>query len=190
MRKILLVCQLLAVAGMFWGCGGQGQTVSSEPACLSDSSVEEAMAAAETVLTKMRFEIEKYDLDARYIRTRPLSGSQFFQFGRQDNASASAAAQANLHSLRRVAELEFSTKGAAACVQCRVQVLRLSIPEQPIEGMGRMAGSFTKSGGTLQTLTVEPKTQETMEWLDAGSDPSLERRIVERIENAIQKRTR
>jgi hypothetical protein len=161
--------------------------MSDEPVCFSNSSVESAMEAAQAVLTGMHFEIEKYDLDARYIRTRPLSGAQFFEVWRQDNASASATAQANLYSLRRIAELDFTTQGAATCVQCRVGVQRLSMPEEPIEGMGRVAGSITESGSSLQTLEVDPGKLEKIEWLDAGGDPSLERRILERIEKRIQK---
>ena len=161
--------------------------VSDDPVCLSNTLTPQAMEAAQAVLLKMHFEIEKYDTDARYIRTRPLSGGQFFEVWRQDNASASSAAQANLYSLRRIVELDFTPQNTTTCVQCRVQVLRLSIPERPIEGATRMGGTYTESSSRYQTLEVDRHKQAQIEWTDAGPDHDLQRKILKLIQRDIEK---
>ena len=145
------------------------------------------MDAARTVLEKMRFELEKDDPQAHYMRTRPLSGAQFFEFWRHDNASALSAAQANLHSIRRIVELQFTPENMTTCIQCSVQVLRLSMPEQPLEGTGRRGGIYTESNSREQTLEVDSDKRKQIEWLDAGTDASLEQKILTMIQEQIQK---
>lgn len=180
---------LLLAVWMIGGCAGIEKRASSVPLCLAGGSIEQTMQAAQKVLRKMHFEIEKYDNDARYIRTRPLTAGQFFEIWRQDNASASAAAEANMQSLRRIVEMDFEQQGETVCVSCRVQVIRLSVPEQPLRGMGLMAEGITESDRSVQTLTVNPDLESRIEWLDAGTDPMLEQRIIKRIEKAIQRNT-
>ena len=178
---------MMITCALFSGCGSEQQAVSDDPICLPNTPTDQAMQAAQGVLLKMHFDIEKYDIDARYIRTRPLSGAQFFEIWRQDNASASAATQANLYSLRRIVELECTPQDTTTCVQCRVRVLRLSIPEAPIEGAGQMGGIHTESSSRYQTLEVDRQKQAQIEWLDAGPDHDLERKILERIQRNIEK---
>ena len=170
---------------LFSGCGSERQVVSDEPLCLSNTPTDQAMDAAQAVLLKMHFDIEKYDTQARYIRTRPLSGGQFFEVWRRDNASASTAVQANLYSLRRIVELEFTPQETTTCVQCSVQVLRLSIPERPIEGASRMGGTFTESSSRYQTQEVDRDKQAQIEWIDAGADHDLEQKILRLIEKGV-----
>ena len=178
---------MMITCALFSGCGSEQQAVSDDPICLPNTPTDQAMQAAQAVLLKMHFEIEKYDIDARYIRTRPLSGAQFFEIWRQDNASASAATQANLYSLRRIVELECTPQDTTTCVQCRVRVLRLSVPEGPIEGAGQMGGIHTESSTRYQTLEVDRHKQAQIEWLDAGPDHDLERKILELLERDIEK---
>ncbi|RKY10659.1 MAG: hypothetical protein DRP56_00415 [Planctomycetota bacterium] len=187
MKKIVTILFLMAGCILFSGCGSEQQVVSDEPVCLSNTLTDQAMEAAQAVLLKMHFDIEKYDTQARYIRTRPLSGAQFFEIWRQDNASASSAAQANLHTLRRVVELDFTPQNTTTCIQCRAQVLRLSIPERPIEGASRMGGAFTESSSRYQTLEVDQHKQAQIEWIDAGTDHDLEQKILKLIQRNIEK---
>ncbi|MEN8126934.1 MAG: hypothetical protein ABFR90_03920 [Planctomycetota bacterium] len=179
--------KIIAILFLVTGCASQQQVVSEDPACLPDTPTGQVMQAARAVLAGMHFDIEKYDTDARYIRTRPLSGAQFFEIWRQDNTSASAAAQANLHSIRRIVELELTPQGTATCMQCRVQILRLSIPEAPLAGTGRMSGVYTDSDSRYQSLQVDNSNVAQIEWLDAGTDQSLERKILNMIREQIQK---
>ena len=181
MKIITFTLALMIVFVLFSGCGSEQQAVSDGPVCLPNTPTDQVMQAAQAVLLSMHFEIEKFDTEARYIRTRPLSGAQFFEIWRQDNASASAAAQANLYSLRRIVELECTPQNTTTCVQCRVRVLRLSIPEAPIEGAGRMSGIHTESSSRFQTLEVDSQKQAQVEWIEAGPDHDLEQKILERI---------
>ena len=190
MRNILFLKLLGLVCILFSGCASQDQTLSTDPVCLPDVQADQAMEAAKTVLSKMHFQLEKDDRDACYMRTRPLSGAQFFEFWRHDNASAFSGAQANLHSIRRIVELEFAPQNTKTCIQCRVQVLRLSVPEEPLIGAERMSGIYTESSSRFQSLQMDDRKTGQIEWLDAGTDRSLERKILTMIQKQMQKGTK
>lgn len=182
MMKNVILTAVTAVLGVWaGGCSRPEQVVSSDPVCLPQISLEKAMDASRDVLEDMQFSIEKYDADARYIRTRPLSGAQFFQVWRQDNASGHAAARANMQSLRRIVEIEATPYPTRTCLECRVYVQQLSLPEEPIQGAMRFAGTYTESTATEQTLRLESGQLEQMEWLDAGLDRELEQKILTKI---------
>ena len=187
MKQVLSGAIFVLACVLVSGCASEEFSQPPEPACQPDASVDQAMDAARTILTKMQFKLEKDDPEARYIRTRPLSGAQFFEFWRQDNASAFSAAQANLSSIRRIVEMEFASDNTTTCIQCRVQVLRLSIPEQPLEGAAKMGGIYTKSSSRYQTLEVDSRRAAETEWLDAGADHALERKILKLVQHEIQK---
>jgi hypothetical protein len=187
MRKILFVTILAMVCMLVFGCASQDRSLPSDPVCLQDISADQAMDSARTILEKMQFELEKDDPESRYMRTRPLSGAQFFEFWRKDNASAFSGAQANLQSIRRIVELEFTSENTTTCIQCRVRVLQLSIPEQPLEGTTRMGGIYTHSTSRSQSLNIDKNRAAEMEWLDAGSDRSLEQKILKLIQQDIHK---
>lgn len=143
-----------------------------------------AMAAAQETLRQMHFVIEKYDLEAGYIRTFPLRAGQFFEPWRQDNASMEALAQANLHSLRRTVEIfvEMSEPSARPSLHCRVTVEKLSLPPRPIRTMSRMANLYTDSSQRVQSLDLDEAFIAAMEWIDMGTDAALEQRILARIQ--------
>ncbi len=181
MKKLSILMVVGVILFSVTGCGKPEQIVSSDPLCLPGVGVSDAMEAAQKVLDQMQFTIEKYDAEARYIRTRPLSGAQFFQIWRQDNASVHTAAEANVQSLRRIVEMEITSDANRTCLACRVYVQQLSIPEKPIEGIIRMAGTYTVSSMSKQTLGLDDEQLEEMEWLDNGLDRALEKKILDKI---------
>jgi hypothetical protein len=185
MKNIVSIVLITGLVFSAAGCSRPREVVSSDPVCLPRINTSAAMEAARAVLEDMRFSIEKYDPDALYIRTRPLSGAQFFEFWRQDNASAYTAARANLQSLRRVVEIEATPYPDRTCLECRVYVQKLSLPEQPIRGSKRLAETYTESSATQQSLQIEPKQLEQMEWLDAGLDRDLEQKILTKIREKV-----
>lgn len=187
MKKILFFVLLATALGGLSGCASQQIAQSTDPLCLPNTLSDQTMDAAMTVLEKMHFNIEKFDVDVLYIRTRPLSGAQFFEFWRRDNASAFSRTQANLHSIRRVVELEILPENTTTCMQCRVNVSRLSIPEQPIQGYLLLGGAHTKSHTRHQTLEVDSERKAMSEWIDAGPDHDLEQKILKLIQQEIQK---
>lgn len=185
--KNVLISAVLTGFLLLGGCGQPEQMVSSDPVCIPGASADQAMQAAQKVLTGMQFSIEKYDFDARYIRTRPLSGAQFFQVFRGDNASSYAATEANIYSLRRTVEMEITPMEKRTCLECRVYVQQLSIPERPLTGTTRMAGNYTDSSQSWQSLRLDNDQLENMEWLDRGLDRALEQKIVGKIKAILEK---
>ena len=185
MKNISILAMVGAILFLMAGCSPSQQVVSSDPVCLPGIEISKAMETARTVLDRMQFTMQKYDVEARYIRTRPLSGAQFFQVWRQDNASAYTSAEANLKSLRRIVEMQITPDANRTCIECRVYVQQLSIPEEPVEGVLRMAGSYTKSSSSNQTLRLEGDQLEEMEWLDKGLDRALEKKILDKIKQEM-----
>ncbi len=182
-------CVFLIPVGLmvFWaGCHKQAQVEEQKtmPVCLDAVSMDQVFTSAESVLTGMQFQIEKLDRQAGQIITRPLRGGQFFELWRQDNATAADAAESNLHSLQRSAEVRFGKMDSQVCVNCRVLVQRLSLPDQPILGMGRASGQFTESSRREQRLQVSEKITDQAEWIYMGTDPALEELILRKIERA------
>ncbi|MCK4293684.1 MAG: hypothetical protein KAY65_10845 [Planctomycetes bacterium] len=190
-RRVALVCGVSAVVcGLILaGCAGQrGQTltlVETEPVCFADLEKAAAMQAAEDVLAKMHFVIEKADADAGLIRTRPLTGAQFFEFWRTDSAGGFNAAEANLHSIRRTVELHIRKQDNGFCIGCDVKTERLNLPELEVSSSARAYAMFSRSSSSLQKMQLNPEQEEGIAWVDLGKDSRLATRILERIEKQI-----
>ena len=188
MQKVFYLWMIGAVVGLT-GCATseKAELAAFEPLCISGINQQIAMDAAGEVLRNMQFRIEKFDPDASYLRTRPLSGAQFFEIWRRDNASSYQATQANIHSLRRTVEMEFSTAGGNTCVDCVVHVQRLSVPEKPVAGMSDMGNIYTDSERNSQSLVLEQSRIEQMEWIELEPDTALQQRILDKIASLIEK---
>ena len=145
------------------------------------------MEAAEDVLCKMHFTIEKADIESGFIRTRPLSGAQFFEFWRSDNAGSFNAVEANLHTIRRIAELNISQQNGRVCIGCNVKTERLSLPEREVISSSRAYEMFSQSGPLRQRLALNPEQKRGMVWVDLGKDAWLETEILKRIENRLKR---
>ena len=175
------------------GCGNENQVAVNGPICLQTADKGRIMEIAEDVLMRMNFVIEKYDAETGFIKTRPLRGGQIFEFWRRDNADAAAAAEANLHSIRRTVQLNISESGHQLCAKCDVGIQRLSLPEKEIFGTARLVGTFTgsnkrrSSSKIRQRLTLNPEREAGMAWIDLGSDAALERKILTLIEKKFKK---
>ena len=168
------------------GCGHSAKSASA-PDVLTASDAEVLLAAAAQTLRRMHFVLDKYDIEAGYIRTRPQRAGQFFELWRQDNASAEAFAQANMDSLMRTIEVfveqEYDTMG----LRCVVTVEKLSLPPRPIRSMSRLAGMHTDSTQKTQTLALDRDQLRQMEWIELGPDHALEQRIVTQIQEQLRK---
>ena len=147
------------------------------------------MEAAEDVLARMYFTIEKADVDNGLIRTRPLPGAQFFEFWRSDNVGTDNSLAANLHTIRRTVTLDISQQDEELRIGCEVQAQRLSLPEQQVSSSTRVSGMFSLSSPSLQRLKLNPKQKKEMAWIDLGRDSQLEAEILKRIETRIVRRT-
>jgi hypothetical protein len=175
----------LVVALVSTGCGYRQQYKPVGQICVPHVDKAEAMQKAEGVLAKMHFAVEKYDPERGYIRTRPLSGAQFFEFWRRDNVGAGSSAEANLHDIRRIAELTISQQGEKLCVGCDVNVQRLSMPEREMSSRAKVYEMFSQSKESMQRLQLHPEQKRDVTWLDTGKDQGLSTRILKRIESQL-----
>jgi hypothetical protein len=163
------------------GCTEVQRQMPSTPLTVTTMQKARTMEVAQDILRDMFFEVEKFDVNQGLIRTRPLSGAQFFEFWRQDNATPLETAESSLQSLRRTVELQFTTESNEVIVTCTVLVRRLSIPEMEIAGMTQAASLYTHSDASLQQLQLNAEQAKHMAWIDLGRDPALEKRILTRI---------
>ncbi len=179
---IIGVIALLALAG----CGSEVSTEPSEPLCIGLMTKAELMASAEKVLVKKRFVIEKYDVDEGYIVTRPMRGSQFFEFFRGDNVGKENQRYSNIHSLERVVEITVDKASGQNCIECVAQMRRLSIPpNETVSSMSDAQGLYT--GTESSQMGIYPDVEEDIAWIEMGRDNALENDILARIKLDITK---
>jgi len=196
-----------AFVGGFWsvvlcvflaGCAGQQRRdampqatgpvgAGTERICLADVQKAAAMQVAEDVLAKMHFNIEKADAEAGLIRTRPLSGAQFFEFWRKDSIGGFNSREANLHSIRRTVELRLTKEGQELCIDCDARTERLNLPEQEVTSSARAYELFSSSGSSFQSMQLNPAQETGMAWVDLGKDGGLALEVLGRIQRQISK---
>ena len=180
MTHALIVCALILM-----GCAQPQHQEVIEQICLSDMDKQKAMQAAEDVLGRINFTIEKSDAEQGIIRTKPLSAAQSFEFWRSDNVGSFNTTEANLHSIRRTAELGISRQGGQLCISCNVKVQRLSLPERDITSSGRAYEMFSRSEPSIQILQLHPEQKKDMAWIDLDSDRQLATEILKRISSIL-----
>jgi len=181
-NQLLLLVGLSLVAA---GCQ-QAQFQPREQICVTDTSTEQLLASAEDVLMRMHFVIDKADVQAGFITTRPLAGAQSFEFWRSDNVGSFNSSEADLHTIRRSVELNAESQDDKLCIRCSVRTERLSLPEHEIASNTMAYRMFTQSTQSIQRLYLHPKQKEEMAWLELGRDARLETEILNRLENKLQ----
>jgi hypothetical protein len=177
-----VVCALLLLGA---GCAETQRHVAVENICVPGINKAEAMLRVEQVLGEMLFRIDKADAEHGYILTQPLRGAQFFEFWRSDNVGASNQALANLHSIRRTAELNVSQQEDELCISCEVRTQRLSLPERRLSSTARAYMMFSKSTSRMQRLELGPEQRKRAGWIDLGQDDKLAGKILERVEKKL-----
>jgi hypothetical protein len=185
--RIACVAMIAAALALPLGCAGPKQAYRpAEPLHLEGVSRAEAMQAAEDTLSKMHFVIEKLDAEQGIIRTEPLRGAQFFEFWRRDNVGLHSTAEANLHTIRRAVELQIVEQQGRVFVDCRVQVQRLSLPENKAAGVSQAYRMHSASMSRIQRLQLTPQQRQGMAWIDMGRDDGLAARILDAITNRVR----
>jgi len=188
---------LVASALSLLGCGGPNAVTLPVQMVLDNTVTKaEVVQAAESVLTRMHFSIEKLDAQQGLVRTRPLRGAQFFEFWRSDNVGAYAGTEAGVQSLRRTVELRVRSEGRGQrtedgsdtrlCVECAVAVQRLSLPPSEVTGVSAAYGIYTRSTPAVQRIDVRRRQQRDMAWIDLGEDQRLAARILERLDKTLR----
>ena len=179
-----ILVPILAAAALS-GCAQPKLKTAIDHICLTTTDKTQAFLAAEDILAKMHFEIEKADPDAGFIKTRPLPGANFFEFWRTDNVGPRNTLQANIQSIRRTAQLTIDSRNDQLCIRCRVNVQQLSMPEHEVSSSSRAYEMFSRSTASMQHLRLRPEQKKQMAWLDLGSDPQLETEILNRVEKRL-----
>jgi hypothetical protein len=188
--SLLITYVLITCALILTGCAQPQHQETVEQICLPDMQKQQAMQTAEDVLARMHFTIVKADAEQGIIRTEPLPAAQSFEFWRSDNVGSFNSTEANLHSIRRTAELDVSQQDGKLCINCDVKVQRLSLPEREVTSSGRSYEIFTRSRLSKQRLSLHDEQKEDLAWVDVGSDGQLATEILKRIEkNAKNKQT-
>jgi len=179
--NVIFALYLFLAVIFIQGCGS-GEPISSPGRACILADRQEVMSSAKAALLDLGFVIEKFDSEAGYIRTRPLSGSQFFELWRGDIASSYALTEASLHSVMRTVQMNFNEDEGRVCVLCEVSVMRLSVPEQGTAGTSGTYAMFTKSSSQLMTLRFSPQQQSQMAWIDMGLDSELAEKVLGNME--------
>ena len=169
------------------GCAKPNQNETVQQICSAGIDKQQAMKIAEDCLGNLHFSIAKSDANLGVIITRPLAGAQFFEFWRKDTVGAFSSAEANLHSIRRIAELNINQQDTRLCISCNVSTQRLRLPEQEPTTRSRPYTMFSQSSKTKQTLKLNPEQKKGMAWVDLGNDAKLAKVILKQIENKIAK---
>jgi len=185
-RHVTFVCGLwFVVCGLLLaGCAEQQQYGAAEPLLMENIDKLRVMEIAEDILVKMHFTIEKANPENGFIRTKPLQGAQFFEFWRSDSVGADNWLANNLHSIRRVVELNINEQDKDLHIDCDVKTYRLSLPEREIRS-AHAYDLFSASSPALQRIQLHPEQKEDMAWIDLGKDEQLAAEILKRIEQQI-----
>jgi hypothetical protein len=184
-RWTLLTIPILFVTPILLSGCAQKQ-IQHEPICLANLDLATVMKQSELVLLKMNFVVDKADISAGIMRTKPLSGGQFFEIWRKDNRDGYSRAMSNLHSIQRTAVLNFMQKNDLLCIDCNVTIERLSIPEKEIDSSARAYSMFSRSSESRQNLYLNPEQEKMMDWVDIGRDQNLEAAILQKIYKRIK----
>jgi hypothetical protein len=179
-------CLWSVVCGLFLaGCAEQQQYPATKPIRVENIDKLQVMKIAEEVLAKMHFTIEKANVENGYIKTKPLQGAQFFEFWRSDNVGPDNWLINNLHSVRRIVELNMSEQNEGLYIDCNVKIYRLSLPERHVSSSAHAYDMFSTSSPSLQKIQLHPEQKADMAWIDLGKDRQLAAEILKRIEQQI-----
>jgi hypothetical protein len=184
-KTILCFYALTACAFIVAGCTEPYRNQTVEQICPAGINKQQAIRVVEDVLGEMHFTIAKSDANLGIIRTTPLAGAQFFEFWRKDDIGAFNFTEANLHTIRRIAELNINQHDSLLCIHCNVNTQRLRLPERPISSRSRAYNMFSQSSSSRQQLKLNPEQKKGMTWVDLGQDKQLATVILKQIENKI-----
>lgn len=185
--KILILLTAILTLSAVSGCHKPHPLEASQPLYL-DKNADRAsvLTAAEEVMRDMQFVVEKSDAQNGYLKTRPLSGGEFFEFWRKDNADAKSLAYSSMHSTQRTVEIKLISDNDRTVVDCNVQIQRLAVPANNISDFSDLPRAFSKSSSSRQNLNLKKPLVAQMSWENIGSDEKLSAYIVSRINSKLQ----
>jgi hypothetical protein len=189
LKKSVNVCLGLVLMLLIEGCSGPApaQRNPLDLTLLVNHNKSDALALAQTVLSRLNFAIAKADARTGTLETHPLSGAHFFEFWRGDVVGGFQSLESNLHSTRRVVELSLTEQGHDTLVRCTVHTQRLNVPSNPIHN-AHAYQMLSSSTSRIQRLKLSPYQEENMMWTDLGPDYELGQKIAGLIKNESLKK--
>ncbi len=190
MNKVKLLPVLgFVVVSLLAGCAKNERFQAIERVCIPGVGRRTAFETAQQVLGEMQFRIDKADAFAGYIKTKPLGAAQLFELWRSDNVGGSNNLEANLHSLRRVAELQMNQTDNQFCINCQVKTYRLSLPESGHRSISLAYKTFSKSLTSLEKFQLSDEQKRNMAWVELGEDKKLATEILKRLKKEIAEKS-
>ena len=177
---------VLVAMAFLWGCAQSPSRESdlSRIVC-PETGQGQAFAAAQQAVRSMYFVIDEADLQTGYIKTLPLSGAQGFELWRSDSVGMFNAIEANLQSIRRIAELQITAHDKDIHINCVVTTQRLNMPGRQVSSSSQAYRIHSDSSGAIQRLKLTPEQERNMVWIDLGPDQRLAQRILDRIRKQL-----
>lgn len=179
---LLTVCVMI----FFAGCGGNQKAGMVNEITLTNMNKQQVVEISQDVLRDFNFSIAKEDVNTGYIRTRPLTGGQFFEFWRKDNADSRDVLESSIQDIRRTAQVNIRQADGKLAVNCVVKVQRLYLPQMSAENAGmrfdRITGQRIRT--TELSLNIDTKT---ITWIDLPDDAKLSAEILKKIEATTKK---
>lgn len=167
------------------GCHKPAQPEGPTVEAIENDQVDSIWAAAESVLRKHDFQIDRQDRAVGVLSTLPTTSQQFFEVWRQDVADPYSLGQASLHTMQRKAQVRFIREPAGRhwTIEMQVDVYRLSTPEHQVTSASSALLAFS---GALPTATgqIGQNAAKAREWVHLGRDGELESRLLSQIFNA------
>ena len=167
------------------GCHKPDQPEGPTVEAIENDQVDSLWAAAESVLRKHDFQIDRQDRAVGVLSTLPTTSQQFFEVWRQDVADPYSLGQASLHTMPRRAQVRFvrDPAGRHWTIDMQVDVYRLSTPEHQVTSASSALLAFS---GALPTATgqIGQNAAKAREWVHLGRDGELESRLLSQIFNA------
>ncbi len=168
----------------FAGCAENRYAKTIDQLCPQAADKAQAMSACEQVLAGMHFGIEKFDVDAGYIRTAPLSGAQSIEFWRSDSVGSFNRSEADLHSTRRAVEINVIEQSGQLCINCTATTQRMSLPQSQ-NSAGQNRPVMSPDQRSVQKFKLSREQKSNLSWTDLGRDSQLETEILNRIESQL-----
>ena len=156
--------------------------------CLPRTDKAAAMDIAEDVVVRLNFPVHKLDLETGYLLTKPLRAGQAFEFWRKDNVGEFNKTEANMHSIRRIVEINITEEAQQLCINCNVAVQRLSLSDyketvRAAKYDDRYSEGRVDFGAQKLELSAQYQT-----WIDLGNDDRLTTAILKKIEKQLTKK--
>ncbi len=157
------------------------QTVPGE----GDESFEVIWLAAQDVLRRNNFRLDRVDRRAGLISTQPETSQHFFEFWRHDVDTPYDFAEASLRTVRRSAEVSLTPAEPGPGWQMGVTVRKeyFATPERQVTSSAAVLRAF---GSDLPGVRGEARVRPEDEyWIDAGRDSAMEEWLAAEIASNI-----